>query len=163
MAEDREVYSWDDEVDEAEYTLLPPGDYKFTVKGFEKGYYEPKDPSKGPACDQANLQLSVHGTDTKGNEVDAVIFHSLRLRKKEIGFTRIFFDCIGLVPKTGKAPLPWNKIAGETGICEIEIHEYNGQESNRVKKFYEKAKAPTTGKNFGTGASTGYTEPSFAL
>ena len=142
------VFGWDDEVDEAKYSLLPEGDYRFTVKTLERGRYEPKDPSKGPSCDQANLTLSVVGDDVDGNPITATIFHSLRLRTKETNFIRVFFDSIGLASAKEKRVMPWGKIVGETGVCRIQIHEYNGKESNRVQYFYERAKAPKKGMNF---------------
>ena len=163
---DNEVFSWDDEIDEASYSLLPAGDYKFQVAAWERGRYEPEDPTKGPACDMAILHIEVEGKDEDGKQVKATIFHRLRLRKKEIGFVRRFFDCIGLAPNKGSAVMPWSKIEGETGICEVEIHEYKGKKSNQVKQFYEKSKAPKVGKNFsdmGTGASTSSSEPTFTL
>ena len=146
--DNNEVFGWDDEIDEAKFPLLPEGDYRFTVKGLEKARYEPKDLSKGPSCDQANITLSIIGDDTDGNSITATIFHSLRLRKKEAGFTRVFFDSIGLASSEGRKVMPWGKIVGETGVCRIQIHEYNGKESNRVQYFYERAKAPKKGMNF---------------
>ena len=163
---DNEVFSWDDELDEASFSVLPEGDYKFRVLTWERGRFEPKDPTKGPACDQATLHLEVEGTDEDGKPTKVTVFHRLRLRKKELGFIRRFFDCLGLASNDGKAVMPWNKIEGETGICELEVHEYNGKKSNQVKQFYEKSKAPKVGKNFsemGAGAAAPSSEPSFSL
>lgn len=164
---ENEVFGWDDEVEEASFSILPEGDYKFTVVAWERGRFEPKDPSKGPACDQATLHLRVEGQDEDGKMIEATIFHRLRLRKKEVGFIRRFFDCIGLASNNGTAVMPWNKIEGESGICEIEVHEYNGKRSNQVKQFYERSKAPKVGKNFsnmGTGAAAPKSsEPTFDL
>lgn len=168
MAEfENEVFGWDDEIEEASYSLLPAGDYKFKVAAWERGWFEPSDPAKGPACDQATLHLEIEGKDENGKPIKATIFHRLRLRKKELSFIRRFFDCIGLAPNNGSAVMPWKKIDGETGICEVEIHEYNGKKTNQIKQFYEKAKAPNVGKNFsnmGAGtAAPASSEPKFEL
>lgn len=161
-----ETFGWDDEVEEASYSLLPAGDYRFKVVTWERGRFEPKDPSKGPACDQATITLEIEGPDENGTPIKATVFHRLRLRKKELGFIRRFFDCLGLAPNKGSAVMPWNRIEGETGICEIEVHEYNGKRSNQVRQFYERAKAPNVGRNFsemGAGAPAQSSEPSFSL
>ena len=50
--------SWDDEVEKGEeYTLLPEGDYDFTIESFERGRFEGSE--KVPPCNKAILRIRV--------------------------------------------------------------------------------------------------------
>ena len=56
---------WDDEVEysEPEFTLLPPGDYNFTVTGFEREHYPGG--QKLPACDKAVFFITIEVPEGK--------------------------------------------------------------------------------------------------
>lgn len=49
---------WDDSVEKgSSFTVLPEGEYDFTIESFERGRYEGSD--KVPACPQALLKVRV--------------------------------------------------------------------------------------------------------
>ena len=49
---------WDDEISrESDFTIIPEGDYNFTVTGFERGRYDGSE--KLPPCNMAIVSLAV--------------------------------------------------------------------------------------------------------
>ena len=77
MTEFERELGWDDEISkESEFTLLPEGDYNFTVVKFNRGRHNGS--AKLPACNKAELELSVD--DGKGNT--GTVYHNLFLHTK---------------------------------------------------------------------------------
>lgn len=131
---DREL-DWDSEIEkDSEYLLLPPGLYQFTCLGYERGEHEPKGPeSKLPRCKKAIISLKI-----ETNEGEATLKHNLFLYSSVEGFLSAFFGAIGFKKKGEPLKMPWNKIAGTTGVCKVGIRESNGNQYNEVKSMIYK-------------------------
>ena len=144
--EGREL-GWDDPIEkESEFTLLPPGEYDFTVTRFERARHIPKPGAKLPACNKANLTLTVN---TPGGPVN--IFHTLFMHSSMEGALTAFFTGIGQRKKGERLQPRWHEVVGAEGRAEIEINQYQSggqdRENNRVKKFIEPAAAQTPAPN----------------
>ena len=58
MSEMERELDWNDEIEkDSDFTLLPEGDYDFTVESFERGRHPGSD--KLPACNKAILKLRI--------------------------------------------------------------------------------------------------------
>lgn len=128
---------WDDEIqkDGGEFTLLPAGDYNFTVTKFERARFAGSE--KMPACHQAKLELTVHSPE----HGDVVIFHNLFLHTKTEGLLSNFFAGIGQKKKGEKLKMNWQAVVGAKGRCKLEINRFKGNDgadkkNNQVKSFY---------------------------
>lgn len=137
MADFERELDWDDEISkESEFTLLPEGDYKFTVVGFNRGRHNGS--AKLPACNKAELELKVD--DGKGNM--GTILHNLFLHTKTEGMISAFLIAIGQ-KKHGEPTRPnWNAMVGAQGRCKVGIHEWvndkgETMKNNQIKKFYD--------------------------
>ena len=137
MADFERELNWDDEISkESEFTLLPEGDYNFTVVGFNRGRHNGS--AKLPACNKAELELKVD--DGKGNT--GTILHNLFLHTKTEGMISAFLIAIGQ-KKHGEPTRPnWNAMVGAQGRCKVGVHEWvndkgKTMKSNEIKKFYD--------------------------
>lgn len=137
MADFERELDWDDEISkESEFTLLPEGDYKFTVVGFNRCRHNGS--AKLPACNKAELELKVD--DGKGNT--GTILHNLFLHTKTEGIISAFLIAIGQ-KKHGEPTRPnWNAMVGAQGRCKVGIHEWvndkgETMKNNQIKKFYD--------------------------
>lgn len=134
--QEREL-SWDDEIekDGGDFTLLPEGDYDFTVAKFERGRFQGS--AKMPPCNQAKLELTVHSAE----HGDVTVFHNLFLHTKTEGLLSNFFAGIGQKKKGEKLRMNWNAVVGSKGRLKLEINKFTGNDgnertNNQVKKFY---------------------------
>lgn len=128
---------WDDAVteDAPEYVLLPEGDYDFEVTGFEKGRY-PGGDKIGP-CNKAIIKITL-----KNDKGICVINHNLFMVKRLESMVSEFLCGIGQ-KKRGETLQPnWNRIVGCTGRAKVVIEPYNGNDYNKIKKFYPKEYTP---------------------
>lgn len=137
MADFERELNWDDEISkESEFTLLPEGDYNFTVVGFNRGRHNGS--AKLPACNKAELELKVD--DGKGNT--GTILHNLFLHTKTEGMISAFLIAIGQ-KKHGEPTRPnWNAMVGAQGRCKVGVHEWvndkgETMKNNQIKKFYD--------------------------
>lgn len=128
---------WDDtiEKDGGEFTILPAGDYNFTVTKFERGRFAGSE--KMPACNQAKLELTVHSPE----HGDVVVFHNLFLHTKTEGLLSNFFAGIGQKKKGEPLRMNWNAVVGARGRLKLEINKFIGKDkvertNNQVKTFY---------------------------
>lgn len=152
FVEEREL-GWDDQIenDGPDFTLLPAGDYDFTVTEFERQRHNGTE--KLPPCNKAVVSLKFEtpeGTTT--------IKHNLFLHTKTEGMLCAFFTAIGQRKKGEKLTMNWNSVVGSTGRAKLKIRKWtneNGElkQFNEVQKFYE----PDENKP----ASVGYTPGSF--
>lgn len=131
--DDDMALGWDDTFtceDTPEYILLDPGEYEFTVKSFERGYYNGSDDGKNKACPMAKLHLEV--VTPKGTaRVDDTIFLKMRSKWK----IDAFFRCLGLA-KVGQAYTPnWNSVAGMQGLARIKSVERKGKKYNNIDRY----------------------------
>jgi len=142
---------WDDiiENDDGEFTLLPAGDYPFTVESFERGEFAGSD--KMPPCKKAVVTLKVDG----GKLGTTTLMENLYLHSRAEWKLCEFFTAIGLRKRGEPLKMPWQQVPGRRGMCTLGIRKYKGQngtdkQTNQVAKFLEPqaptpaASAPTT-------------------
>ncbi len=124
--------SWDDEIEKegGEFTLLPEGDYDFTVKSFQRGRHSGSE--KLPPCNKAELTITIWG---QNESVD--IKHNLFLHSKVEGMLSAFFTAIGQKKHGEKLKMNWNTVVGAKGKCHVYAEEYKGKNYNKIKKFYD--------------------------
>lgn len=151
---------WDAEVQESEFTLLPAGQYPFTVVNYERTRHNAS--ANLPACAQAILHIEVDGGQLGKRKID----HNLFLHSKTQGFLNDFFRSIGCQAQDGKVRMDWNRVPGARGLCEIYVDKYTKRdgsqgESNKIKKFIKTvqpmpgtmaAQAPTAPQGWNPGA-----------
>ncbi|MBQ5769291.1 MAG: DUF669 domain-containing protein [Clostridiales bacterium] len=131
-AED-ELLDWDDEIEvENDYTVLPAGKYDFEVVNFERSQFDGS--AKLPACKMAIVTFKIKAEDGK----TSTVFERYYLCKKMEGMLSALFKACGLKKKGEKTVMKWSELVGSTGRCKIEVHEYNGRESNRITTLYAK-------------------------
>ena len=125
-------FGWDDEIQkDSDYVTLPEGDYEFVVESYERARHPGSD--KLPACNKAIVKLRIdspYGT--------AFINHQLFLHTNTEGMLSAFFTAIGQKKKGEKLRMNWNAVPGSTGRAKVVIEPYNGNDYNKIKKFYPK-------------------------
>ena len=137
MSEMERELDWNDEIEkDSDFTLLPEGDYDFTVESFERGRHPGSD--KLPACNKAILKLRIDS-----NEGSTILTHNLFLHTKTEGMISAFFTAIGQKKKGEKVKMNWNAVIGAKGRCKLSIRNWIGNDgeehqSNEIKKLYEK-------------------------
>lgn len=136
MSEFEKELGWDDVIQkESNFTLLPAGDYDFTITGFERARHEGSD--KIPPCNKAIV--SVHIEAPEGS---TTIRHNLYLHSTCEGMLSAFFIGIGQKKRGEPLRMNWNNIIGAKGRCKIYIDKWKGKndeemQSNKIRKFYE--------------------------
>lgn len=136
MAEIEREYDWDDEiVKDSDFTLIPEGDYNFTVVAFERGRHEGS--NKLPPCNKAIVTLRIALPDGSTQELKNNLF----LHSKCEGLLSAFFTAIGQKRKGEPLRMNWGAVIGSTGRCKITIRTWQNNygedmQSNEVKKFY---------------------------
>lgn len=83
---------WDAEIENegSDFIVAEPGDYDFTVIGFERARFAGSD--KMPACNQAKLSIRI---DIPGASGECIIKHNLFLHSKTEWKLCEFFTAIG--------------------------------------------------------------------
>ncbi len=125
---DREL-GWDDEIKEdgPQFTLLPVGEYNFTVEKFERGRHNGSE--NLPPCNKAVLTLKIdggeHGTTTINN-------HNLFLHSKTEGFLSNFFTGIGQKKEGEAVRMNWNAVIGAKGRCKVVHNKYMSKGEERI-------------------------------
>lgn len=128
---------WDDEISrESDFTIIPEGDYDFTVTGFERGRHDGSE--KLPPCNMAIVTLAV----TLPDGSTANLRHRLFLHSRCEGLLSAFFTGIGLKRKGEPLRMNWNAVPGAHGRCKITVRSWKGKngedmQSNDIKKFYD--------------------------
>lgn len=128
---------WGDEISrESDFTIIPEGDYNFTVTGFERGRHDGSE--KLPPCNMAIVTLAV----TLPDGSTANLRHRLFLHTRCEGLLSAFFTGIGLKRKGEPLRMNWNAVPGAHGRCKITVRSWKGKngedmQSNDIKKFYD--------------------------
>lgn len=136
-------FDWDDEIenDEPEFTLLPAGDYDFTVTGFDRERHPGS--QKLPPCNKAVIHIRIDAA-----EGSTTINHNLFLHSKCEGLLCAFFASIGQRRHGEKLRMNWGQVAGAKGRCKVGVREWvsdrdgETRQSNEIKKFYDKEEKP---------------------
>lgn len=138
-------FSWDEEIvkESGEFTLLPEGDYDFTVNSFDRARHAGSE--KLPPCNKAILHLTIEGPEGDVVQMD----HSLFLHSKTEGMLGQFFLAIGQKKHGEPLKMNWNLVPGAKGKCRIFIDEYTKKDgsvgkSNKIKRFLDPAEKPAT-------------------
>lgn len=139
-------FGWDDEISNegTPFRVVPEGDYKFTIVGFEKGRHQPQPGGKLPACNKAILTVRVNDP-SDGAEVDLV--YNLFLHSSQEWKLCEFFVGIGRKKHGEPLRMDWSNMIGVTGMCHVKVRKYknrDGQErdSNEISKWFEPPQAP---------------------
>lgn len=130
------AFGWDDVIkEESGFVLLPAGNYRFTIKEFSKARYTGGD--KIPACNKAVVVFEV--CDSNGRSAE--ITENFLLHQKMEWKLSEFFASIGLKKKNEPVRMLWSsELIGKTGVCKINIHNYQkdgeNRQINRIEKLY---------------------------
>lgn len=136
-------FGWDDEVEvsTSEFTVLPEGDYDFTVASFERGYTQGSE--KMSSSPMANLSLRCTGPGGSGTVRTNLILND-RTKWKVCEF----FKATGLIDASASAEdrvrFPWSRVVGASGRCHLSVRKWRGndgaeRESNDVARFMPRA------------------------
>lgn len=135
MPTENYAYDWEDEINnEDAFTLIPEGDYTFTVEKFERGTFDGSD--KLPPCKKAIVTFKVHGADTD----ITVTENFLLVSSLEWKLSSLFLS-VGMKKHGEPLRMNWTQLPGRTGRCRIYIDKYTKKdgtsgESNKIRKFY---------------------------
>lgn len=142
MDENRAL-DWDSEIekDGAEFTLLEPGIYSFTVTDFERAQYAGSD--KVPPCPMAKLTIRCEGTDGSVGSVRDSLF----LNTKNEWRMCQFFTAIGQRQHGERLKPNWSKVLGSTGMVRIKYddrakNDDGSPKFNRVDAYIDPKDAP---------------------
>lgn len=134
-------YSWDDEIvnEGGDYTLLPEGDYDFTVSKVERARHSGSD--KIPPCNMAKVTFTIWGAEDKTEITENFYLYS----KFEWKLSSLFL-AIGLKKHGEPLKMNWNAVTGAKGKCHVYIDTYYKSnddkskppqnKSNKIKKLY---------------------------
>ncbi|HFI0358079.1 TPA: hypothetical protein ACGOWA_001231 [Streptococcus suis] len=127
-------FGWDDMIQEdaKDFILLTPGDYQFTVTGFERSRHtpNPNNPGKLPECNKAIITILV-----ETEQGDATMTHNLFLHSSTEGMLSAFFGSIGHKKHGEPLRMNWNAVMGAKGVCRVKHREYNGEKYNDIKSM----------------------------
>ena len=138
------AYDWDSTIehDGADFKLLRPGIYPFTIKRMERGYYNGG--ASIPPCPRAEVTLRV-GVGVESVDVVERIMLDDSLEWKLCQFFLAIGD-----RKHGEAlKMNWDAVEGKSGWVEIENVEGTKDPDklfNQVKRFLDPQDAPADGK-----------------
>ncbi|MCB6617090.1 DUF669 domain-containing protein [Ruminococcus sp. 210702-SL.1.03] len=136
--EDLKELGWDDEIsDEGEgysYTLLPEGDYEFTVAKFERARHAGS--AKVPPCNMAKVTFTVWGAEDK-TEITENYF---LCKKFEWKLSQLFLS-VGLKKHGEPLRMNWAALTGAHGKCRVYIDNYTKKDgtegkSNKIRRLY---------------------------
>lgn len=129
-------YSWDDEIvnEGGDYTLLPEGDYDFTVSKVERARHGGSD--KISPCNMAKVTFTIWGAEDKIEIIENFYLCS----KFEWKLSSLFL-AIGLKKHGEPIKMNWNAVTGAKGKCHVYIDNYKKKDgsdgrSNKIKKLY---------------------------
>ena len=117
-----------------DFVVLPPGEYEFTVKKFERSMYQggtsKKDGHAIQPCPLAKITMEVQTANGIG-----LVNDTLFLRANAVWKISAFFQSIGMA-KEGQPFTPdWNGAVGCTGKFKTKNREYNGKTFNEVDRY----------------------------
>jgi hypothetical protein len=109
---------------ETEYTLLPPGEYGFTVIALERGMHIAKAGGKLGDCPKADITIAIHHSAG-----DTSLRERLFLDDSCLVILSSFFNSIGCYES-----VTWD-IEGKEGCCRVKNREYEGKKYNTVDRW----------------------------
>lgn len=134
-------FDWDSEFnfdDPDEYIILPPGEYDYEVRSFQRSRYDggvAKDGHAIPPCPVAKIQIEIK-TDTGNVVINDSFFINKGNTKKLSGF----FQSVGLAKAGSKVKMSWwgDDLVGMTGRAKINNRKYNDKTYNNVSHYIAK-------------------------
>ncbi len=130
---------WDSAIccDSAEFTVLPEGDYPFTVTKLERQYHSGS--AKMPPCFKAVLTLRLDG----GALGSTLVTENLFMHQKVQWKIKQFLVSIGQGKEEDKVIHPrWNEVPAACGRCHVAVQEYQStkygdtRQRNQITKFH---------------------------
>ena len=117
---------WDAEIENegSEFVVAEPGEYSFTIVGFERGRFPGS--AKMPPCNQAKLSVKLDLPDG-GN---CIIKENLFLHSKSEWRLCQFFTSIGQRRHGEKVAMNWNAVNGARGRCKVTKRSFKGNDGN---------------------------------
>lgn len=122
---------------ESEYTLLPAGEYSFTVKDMERKIYDGTSDKIPNGAPYVEVSFEIIGAEGK-----TTVKERIYLMQKWAWKLTQFFASIGQNPIIGQPFNPnWGTVIGSTGQVKLEINKYTDRQSggqrenNRIKEF----------------------------
>ncbi len=109
---------------EPQHTLLPPGDYDFTVIRLERGMHTAKPGGKIGDCPKAEISIRIE-SDAGNTGMKERLF----LDDSCLKIISSFFNSIGCYES------PTWDIEGKTGRCKVKNREYDGTMYNTVDRW----------------------------
>ncbi len=140
------AFGWDAPISEdgnAEFLLLPKGEYPFTVTVMDREWYEGGE--KMPACWKAVLSIAIDGGELGTAFVKENLF---LVRKTEWKIGQLFVS-IGQKQKGQEGFVPnWDALAGSQGRLKLTQRTYKNKDgedvvTNDIKAFLEPAEVAT--------------------
>lgn len=145
-----EIYNFDTPIvaELQEFTILPEGEYPFTITDVEKKYYEPGPNSKLPPCPQITVTFMIDGGTHGQSKVTSHFFYY----KTTIWRVNDLFIGVGLAQKGQQfVPNP-DLLLGKTGVVRLKQCKYtrNNGEEGTINEFdrcvhSNKVATPVTG------------------
>ena len=121
---------WDSPIDSNEagsgFEVLPPGKCSFTVTAFTRATVKTGDMT---GANMAKLELRLNDGDRTGKAYENLILH-----KKILWKVAQFAVAAGLLKKGDNGAIPWNRVPGSSGMCEIKVEDYAGKDGDTRKK-----------------------------
>lgn len=118
------------EDDEATRRIIAPGIYDFSVYAAKPGV---ADRGKFKGFNKVTVVLKIDPHD--GNDTKVKVFDTFPLVDTMMWKPARFIASIGMFEDAQKYGMEWDQYVDEHGKCEIETHEWNGNKSNRVKRY----------------------------
>lgn len=134
---------WDSPIDSNEagssFEVLPPGKCSFTVVSFTRAAVKNGDMT---GANMAKLEIRLNDGANTGKAHENLILH-----KKTLWKVAQFAVSAGLLKKGDNGAIPWNRVPGATGMCEVKIEDYTGSDgsarkTNVITKFLEPTDTP---------------------
>ncbi|WP_086348759.1 hypothetical protein [Candidatus Enterococcus clewellii] len=127
--------------EENSFTLLPAGEYQFTVTNWERKNYDGNSDKIPNGAPYAEISMEITAPEGK-----TVVKERLYMMKKFQWKLTEFFASIGQNPMIGQPFNPnWNTVLGSIGRVKLEVNTYTSQgeerKNNRVKEFIKSTAA----------------------
>lgn len=136
-------FGWDSEFDfddPDEFVILPPGEYGYVVRSFQRSHYDggtAKDGHTIPPCPVAKIQIGI-----KTDKGDVVINDSFFINPNPVNTKKMsgFFQSVGLATEGSKVKMAWwsDNLVGMAGRAKITNRKYNDKTYNNVSHYIKK-------------------------
>lgn len=143
--EENEIIGWDGSfmAEESNFTLLPAGDYQFTVTGFERKIYDGNSSKIQNGTPFAEITM-----EFTGPEGTTIVNDRLYMTKKWQWKLTQFFTGIGQAPVLGQPFAPnWGAVIGSQGIAKLKVNKFTKRdgspgENNQVDEYLKPTNNP---------------------